>query len=616
MPTITVDYRDLCRLAHLPAATSLAELDRRLSLAKGELSRRAADGRALQDAAGVWLAVDSPTDLRIELADTNRPDLWCVEGIARQLRDHALRERRAYAFPTEAHQPLIIQVDPALEAIRPYIGGFLACGHTLTETELVAFIEGQEALTRNYGRKRKTVSIGLYQGEGLTFPVHYRAVALDAVRFVPLAPAVQTEPPWPVDRSLTPREIMQLHPTGQEYGWILDGFATVPFLSDDQGEVLSLPPIINSNTLGRVPAGATALFVEATGEEQTQVLLTLNILAANLADRGWEIAPVTTHYPYATPRGQAVTTPQPLAYSLRVPVAEFSRILGEAVVPHDIRPTLAAYGVGARVEGADIVATPPDYRQDYLHPVDVIEDYAISRGYDVIEPLMPPDFTVGKLDPATELEDHLRDLMIGFGFEELVCNILTSAATVRGQMDVDEQTAPTSPAFHGGRSVCIENPMNRSYVQLRDWVLPSLLEVESHSTGALYPHRIFEAGEVAVYDPVHELGARTESRLAALIADEQATFDSAQSVLYALFAQLGLDFVVKPWTHPSFIAGRAALAVVTRTPDGATASYPVGFIGELSPRVLTNWNARTPAAAFELSIDALLTLLTQGGNLS
>jgi phenylalanyl-tRNA synthetase beta chain len=269
---------------------------------------------------------------------------------------------------------------------------------------------------------------------------------------------------------------------------------------------------------------------------------------------------------------------------------------------------LAAFGIATSLDGDIVVATVPDYRQDYLHPVDVVEDYAISRGYEQIQPLLPADFTIGALHPLTEFEDRLRDLMIGFAFEELFCNILTNAATIRRRMDVDEASMPTTPAFHGGPAVHIANVMNRNYSHLRDWVLPSLLEVEAQSTGALYPHRVFEVGEVAVLDPTHELGARSASRLAALIAADDATFDGIQSVLYALFAYLGIAFDIHPWRHPSFIAGRAGLIMARPDQAGAAVPVPAGFLGELSPQVLTHWGARTPAAAFELSVELLPAL--------
>lgn len=597
MPTITVQKADLYRLAELPDALTLEELEARLPLVKGELSVRGRDGRKLSAAEANRLLVEQQLDLRIELNDTNRPDLWCVEGVARQLRDHSRGYTNEYPFFTKTVVERQIEVAPQLAAFRPFIGGFLATGQVVTEESLLAFIDAQETLTRNFGRKRQSVSIGLYRGDTLTFPIQYKAVGRSALRFEPLAPAGEAGATWPVGATLTPDEILAQHPTGREYAWILAGLEQVPMLTDAQGNVLSFPPIINSADLGRVQPGMATLFVEATGTELDQVLLTLNILAVNLADRGWTIQPVTTCYPYDTLRGRTVTTPQPLAITLDVPLAEFERLLGEQLQADKVTQRLGAYGVTATSSAQQITASAPSYRQDYLHRVDVIEDYAISRGYDSFAIAMPADFTVGKLQPLTEFEDLVRDAMIGFGFEEAFCNILTSREQLQQRMNVAAD-GPGAPPFHGGKVVQIANIMNRNYACVRDWIIPSLMEIAAHSLGAIYPHHIFEVGEVAVYDPTQNLGSRTESRIAAVIADDEASFDSAQSVIYALLGALAVSFTVQPWAHPSFIEGRVGLI---RAANGT----PVGFLGELSPQVLTTWGVRTPIAAFEVGLPTL-----------
>jgi phenylalanyl-tRNA synthetase beta chain len=609
MPTITVQRHDLHRLAHLPAETSLAELEERLSLVKGELNSRTEDGVRLRMPGGAWLEGAEDFKLRIELKDTNRPDLWSVEGIARQLRDHGRGHGEPYDFFTAEPAERRIEVDPALAALRPFIAGFLAYSATIDEDGLLAFIEAQEALTRNFGRKRKTVSLGLYAASDLRFPVQYKAVPLDGTRFEPLPPAAAPwgrPEQWPTGVAMTPAEILQKHPTGREYGEILAGWELAPLLTGAGGEVLSMPPIINSASLGRVTPGATALFVEATSVEQDQGLLAVNILATNLADRGWRIAPVTAHYPYDTPRGRTVTAPQPMPITQVAPVTAFSRLLGAELTPGEVVARLRAYGVEAAATGDEITATIPSYRQDYLHVVDMIEDYAISRGYDTLAPRMDQEFTVGHLQPMTEFEDLLRDLMIGFGFEEAICNLLTSIETLRERMNVPVTASAGAPPFHGGQTVHIENVMNREYAHLRDWLIPSLLEIEAQSAGAVYPHRIFEVGEVAVYDPAENMGSRTESRLAALIAGEDASFDAAQSVVYALMASYGLKFSITHWQHPSFIPGRVALVTIDHPQRGKMAA---GFLGELAPQVLVNWGVRTPSAALELSVDELLGAL-------
>jgi phenylalanyl-tRNA synthetase beta chain len=606
MPTITVSRQELHRLAERPPGWPLAELDLHLALVKGELNSRTLDGTSLRQPDGQWLDGEGDYALRIELKDTNRPDLWSIEGIARQLRDHARGYGAEYLFFTGAPQTeQWIEVDPVLATIRPFIGGFLVTGNRLDEAGLLALIEAQETLTDNFGRKRKTVSIGFYAGDQLAFPVRYAAVEPQATHFVPLPPAT---PPadWPHGIALTLAEILETHPTGRDYGSILAGHERVPFLTDATGAALSFPPIINSAGLGRVTPGMTALFVEATGTEQDQVLLALNILATNLADRGWSIQPVTTRYPYETPRGQAVTVPQPMHQTQSVAVSEFARLLGEPIPGAEIVRKLTAYGVTASAEQEIIRATAPGYRQDYLHAVDVIEDYAISRGYDLISPTLAQAFTVGRLEPLTEFEDLVRDLLIGFGFEEAICNILTSETALRGQMNV--RAGQGAPPFHGGPAVRIDNVMNLNYSTVRDWIIPSLLEIEAQSAGALYPHRLFEVGEVAVFDESATLGSRTEARLAGLIAEEAVAFDRAQSVVYALLGKLKRPFRVVHWAHPSFIEGRVGLVLSEDKPatgENSATPMPLGFLGELSPQVLTAWGVRMPAVAFEFSLDAL-----------
>lgn len=598
MPTFTALRSDLEAL--LGEEIALAELERRLELVKGELGNKTKSGEEIQDReSGQWTERRDDFELRIELNDTNRPDQWGAAGVARQLRVHAGGEARSYDFYTTEPAERRITVDERLGAFRPFVGGFLASGGRVDEGGLLAFIELQEVLTRNFGRKRKSVSIGIYDAASIAFPVRYHAVKRDESAFVPLTPVLEEGQSWE-SRPMTPAEILELHPTGREYASILEGLELVPMLTDSGGKVLSFPPIINSNDIGRVEEGMDQVFVEVTGTDLDHCLLALNIMAADLADRGWAIEPVTTEYPYDTEKGREVTAPHAMPTSQTVPRGEFGRLLGEDVSGAAIVERLAAFGVAARHDqDSDVItATTPSYRRDYLHPVDVIEDFAISRGYDSFEPLMPEEFTVGGVAPEAAFEDLIRDRMIGFGFEEAICNILTAAEIQRADMGLSE-AGPGFPPFHGGPLVRIRNVMNLNYSVLRDWMLPSLLEIERSSSGASYPHRVFETGEVAVFDPSQNLGSRTELRLGALIVEEGASFDAAQSVVYALLTGLGIDFTVTACAHPSFIEGRAA-----RVQAG---DVPLGFLGEVAPRVLDQWKIHTPAAALELELGALQT---------
>jgi len=610
MPTIDVSLADLSAL--VGKQLSAEELEPLLALVKGELKRGS-----------------SGDELRIELQDTNRPDLWCTEGIARQIR-HKLADptswRPGYAF-LERPGALAgrIEVDASVASVRPFVAGFLAQGWTVDDAGLRAFIQAQETLSRNFGRKRQSIAIGIYDGARIAPPIRYEAVALDdrTRAFVPLAPSGELPPDVPRARwreAWTPAEILRDHPTGREYRGALSG-DRAPLLVDSNGEVLSFPPIINSATLGRVVPGMSTLFVEVTGTVLDHVLLAINILAANLHDRGAKISSFATRYPYDTPRGREVVAPHslPEKRAVALPVERFRSLLGEPSLGIDeIRNALLAYGLDVRLEGGGdyLRIEAPPYRVDYLHDVDAVEDFAISRGYASFVPLMPEEFTVGRLAGSTELADRVRDRMIGYGFEEAIANLLTDATKVREAMSLAESDAGV-PSLHGGPLVRIANVMNLSYSCLRDWILPSLLEIESRSSGAAYPHRLFEVGEVAVADPAAAVRSRTDLRVGALIAHESASFSEAQGYLGTLLFHFGLRrgnadgarggkgsgrYELVPSEHASFLPGRFALIV------RSDLSLPIGFLGEIHPEVLageSGFGIRVPCAGFELSLEAL-----------
>jgi phenylalanyl-tRNA synthetase beta chain len=215
--------------------------------------------------------------------------------------------------------------------------------------------------------------------------------------------------------------------------------------------------------------------------------------------------------------------------------------------------------------------------------MDAVEDFAISRGYNTFDPVMPIRFTVGKLKPNTLLIDRMRTHMVGLGFEEIMSNILSNRTMERENMRI-----PDEPI------VAIDNVMSETYSVMRSSLLPSLLRVETQSSKALYPHRLFEAGEVCLPDPSSTGGTRSEHRLAALWASAESGFSQIHSVLDVLLYYLVREYTLRPMTFPFYFEGRSGEIVI----DGEAR----GHIGELHPDVLTRFGITMPCAAFEISV--------------
>ena len=563
MPTISVNRTDLESL--LGRSASVQDLRTWLSWVKGELKDE-------DDVIG---------EFRIELQDSNRPDLWSCEGIARQIRSKLGKGIGSYPFFQPGARPARrVLVSPDMEGVRPYVAACTAVGYTVTEAGLAQLIQTQEKMADIYGRKRRTVSIGLYRLATIDFPVHYDLVKQDEARFVPLG----------MEEALTARDILTVHPKGVEYGGILIDQDRVPLLRDRTGKVLSMPPIINSREIGEVRLGDHELFIEVTGTDLHMVVLTLNILAANLADRGASIEHVEVEYPYDTPLGKTVITPQDFGKARSVPVKAIEAALGRALGAQAVQEALMTYGCQAKADGTSVAVKLPAYRNDLMHTVDIVEDVAISRGYADFKPVMPSHFTVGGLTRLEALSDRVRDLMIGLGFQEIMSNILASRQELVDRMRLG--------GTEWDRVVEVDNVMSQNYACLRSSVIPSLLRVEAASSRAFYPHQIFEVGEVAIPDPVPHGGSRTAVLLAALIAHAGAAFSAAHSCLDFLFYHLDLSYSLEPVAHPAFLEGRAGRIIA----DGRT----VGLIGELHPEVLERWEITIPSVVFEVEVDKLL----------
>lgn len=571
MPTITIYKDDFQSLLHQSPSgsrtVSIEELEAWLMLAKGEL-------KGYNPETG---------ELRIELQDSNRPDLWCCEGIARQIRIKQQGKLSPYPFFSEQSQSQAqIIVKPGIEQVRPYVAACAARGYRVTTEGLAQLIQTQEKLAEIFGHKRKTVSIGIYQLPKITFPVTYELVKPDEARFTPLG----------METVMTLSEILMVHPKGLEYGAILGGTGRLPILRDAANQPLSFPPIINSREIGEVQVGDDQLFVEVTGTDLPMVVLTLNIFAANLADRGATIEPIEVQYPRSTSLGKRVTTPFDLGKSKSIQIQKVEHALGQELGAQTVAQALETYGYEVSTGKGSVKAKLPPYRQDLMHMMDVVEDVAMSLGYAEFTPVMPAQFTVGGLSDIEQTSDRARELMVGLGFQEIISNILGSPESYSARMRLE--------GTEWGGMVEVDNVMSLSFSCLRQWILPSLLRVEAASSRAFYPHRLFEAGDVAIPDLTKELGSRTETVLGAVIAHASAHFSEIHSCVDVLFYYLGKEYSLETIQHPSFLEGRAGRILV--------AGQPVGVIGELHPEVLERWQIVMPVVAFDLNLSQLTEL--------
>ena len=521
--------------------------------------------------------------IKIELNDTNRPDLWSTAGVARQLRVHGGGKASDYSTFMSSKDKIvdygnrIVTVDPQLKDIRPYMIAFVISGKPIDEPMLLDIIQTQEKLCWNFGRKRRTVSMGVYRSSMIQWPVHYKAVDPDNTSFVPL----QFEQP------MTCRQILTDHPKGKDYGWILKDAPLFPLLTDDKGEIMSMAPIINSATLGAVQVGDSDLLVEMTGSDMTSLLLSANIVACDFADAGYTILPCKVQHPYDTGFGKDIVAPFYFQEPATASLSEINRLLGSQLTPEQATAALEKMGNTVTVAGDKVTVQIPPYRNDFLHEVDIIEDVMMGMELSSFPPEKPRDFTIGRLSPVTLFSRKAKSLMVGLGYQEMIFNYLGSKKDYIQKMNIE-----------GEKVIEISNPMSENYQFVRPSIIPSLLGAETGSGNAVYPHKIFEIGKIAFLCDEEVTGTRTRQSIGFLTAAGDANFNTAASEVATLLHFLDHQYTVTESNDPRFIPGRQANIMVK--------DKVVGIFGEVHPAVLENWAITVPCVAGELDIEELM----------
>ncbi|RJS87914.1 phenylalanine--tRNA ligase subunit beta [Candidatus Bathyarchaeota archaeon] len=557
MPTVELNREDLESLLGMHLPEDVEELNEILAYVKGEVK-----------------GLDYE-EIRIELKDSNRADIWSVEGLARALRGFLGLEEGLKEYRVAGSSGVEVYVNPRLKDIRPYIGCAVVKDVKLTDAAIRQIMRFQDKMDQTYGRNRRRTSIGLYEFDLVKPPLHFTVAKPKEISFVPLE----------FDEELTLEEILEKHPKGRDYGHIVRQFPVWPIFMDSENHVLSFPPIINSNDLGRITEKTRNVLIEVTGTSYETVLDTLINVTVALADRGGAIYSAEIHYPYL---GMADdVTPNLDVDTIILDVSYVQRFIGLKLKASEIIPLLekARYGIAESSE-TRIVVQVPCYRVDVLHPIDVVEDIAIAYDYNRIPDEWPQLATVGKISDETIFRDYIREIMVGLGFQEVLTYIMSNPETLFAKMNLKPS-----------RVVELANPKITSMTCLRNWLLPSLMELLSHNVHVDYPQRIFEVGYCVVHDEKRENKTRDIEKLACVNIHSNANFTEAKAQLDALLSNLGVKYDLEETRHESFIEGRAGKIMLGKK--------EAGIIGEIHPQVLQNWELENPASAFEISIDQL-----------
>ncbi len=324
-------------------------------------------------------------------------------------------------------------------------------------------------------------------------------------------------------------------------------------------------------------------------------------LAARAADRaamliaevaGGTVAPgIVDVYPGKRP---------PAHLPLRV--GRTNEILGTSLTREEMSALLAPLGLGVTPVGDDLDVTVPAFRPDLEREIDLVEEVARLYGLENIPSSRPGGRgRIGGRTPAQRFEVRVGATLRAAGLDEHIGYAFGDRADLERltwDLASDEQL------------VELINPMSEEQSVLRWTLAPSLLRAVSHNRrrGVSDVH-LYEMGTVFITADGRKQPKERLMVSGALAGawnapgwNEQARqldFFDGKGVLETLFetthaGRWSVRASDRPWLQP----GRSAEVIV--------GGDVVGWLGEVAPHVLDNYELTGPVVLFEVSVPALV----------
>jgi len=241
----------------------------------------------------------------------NRPDLLSYQGFKRSFLAFLGKKTGLKKYKlNKPEKNYKVLIDKSVKNIRPYTACAIIKGLKLDDEKIKEIIEIQEKLHITIGRKRKKLAIGIYPLERIKLPITYKALEPDKIKFIPLE----------MDREMSGLQILQRHPAGRDYAHLLAGKAKFPIFIDADKNILSMPPIINSQMTGKITEKTKDIFVECSGFDFEILKKCLNIIITCLADIGGKI--------YQINLGKGKITPNLTSEKMKISLENTNKLLG------------------------------------------------------------------------------------------------------------------------------------------------------------------------------------------------------------------------------------------------------------------------------------------------
>jgi phenylalanyl-tRNA synthetase beta chain len=510
--------------------------------------------------------------IRVEY-NPNRPDFSSDTGIFRSLKGLLNETVGLPLFRYSSDKLYQITIDPQVKQIRPIILFFVAKKKKVNNFILNQLISMQEDLHNGIARGRKKAAIGIHDLNAIEFPLIYNTRA-QHTSFIPLD---QTRP-------FKFKEILSDLEVGKKYSSLLKNLHQYPTIADRNNQILSFPPIINSNNT-KINDKSNNLLLEITGTNLETCKSILAILAYYLYDEGYEIFSGIIHDDKSTFSSLKLLKDNAISVDTNI----IKSYLGVNLSTTEIIQILNRCRIEVSItNNKKVKCLVPPYRNDIINSIDLVEEVAIGYGIDNIKSTIPSFL----ISPGVRNEyfrkiDELKETLTGLGFLEMV-NFTLLDQTISSIFNYEDKELL--------EKIKVNESKSKEHEYLRTNILSSLINNLSYNVHEEYPQKVFEIGKTFSFkNKIVE-----QWNLGVLIASNKSNYTEAKSIAQSLFQiNFGKQIITRRNDNNNlFLKGRCAEILYE--------SKTIGFIGEVNPDLITKFNLHIPLSAFELNLSPLL----------
>ena len=515
----------------------------------------------------------------------NRYDLLCLEGIVIALRCYLSKDTLPTYKVSKPEKLERITVKSETKAVRQFVVSAILRNVQFDIQSYNSFIDLQDKLHQNICRRRTLCSMGTHDYDLVQGPITYEAHAPKDIKFRALKQKEELD-------CVQLFDVLRQDQKLKKFLHIIEDEPKYPVFYDANRTVLSLPPIINSDTT-KISLNTKNVLIEVTGTDLTKCKIVLAILSCQFShhcqgDSKFHVEPVEVVYEDSDLG--TIVEPSLTGSEFEVECNYISRLLG---IPMTTEVMIAS----GKKMGLEHVSSSENsikfatscVRPDILHACDIAEEVGIGYGFNNIPMVYPPTNTVGSFIPENKFTDLLRHEIAQAGYiESLTCALVSMKENynfLRYEPNLKE-------------AITLSNPKTIEYELVRTSLIPGLMKVLQSNQNERIPQKIFEISDTAVIDETHDTGARNHRKICLMQLNTSASFEVIHSALGLLMTKIGAthkDYHLQATDDDKKYFDKRGANVMLK-------GKKIGTIGVLHPEVIENFQLKNPVSVLELDL--------------